>query len=192
MRLLVQEVRALGRITCRKVFGEKNPADLLTKHLAAEFIHRHCDPQNMRSVEGRAKTAPTLDSVESYIQSWIEDCEYVDEDGQEETEGIDEIQEDQKSKGRRVHFADLVAVKPIPATGKGRSTPPRGRSTGCARWQSGETAKTDAVDRQSDGASLAHECVCGGLMVKGDGKLWAEVDDDVQCLACAGQWRHQV
>ena len=29
-------------------------------------------------------------------------------------------------------------------------------------------------------------------MLKGDGKHWAKADDDVQCLACAGQWRHRV
>ena len=105
---------------------------MLTKHLAAEVIHRHCDTLNMRCLEGRAETAPTLDSVESYIQSWIEDGEYFDEGGQEETEGIDEIQEGQRREGKRVHFADLVTVRPIAATGKGRPTPPRSKSTGSA------------------------------------------------------------
>ena len=44
--------------------------------------------------EGQVETAPTLGSMESYVQNWIEDCEYVDENGQEENEGIDEVQED--------------------------------------------------------------------------------------------------
>ena len=48
------------------------------------------------------------------------------------------------------------------------------------------------MDRQGDGASLAHECMCGRHMLKGDGKHWAEADVDGQCLACAGQWRHGV
>ena len=47
----------------------KNPADLLTKHLAAKVIYRHCDTLNLRWVEGRAETGPTLDFVESYAQS---------------------------------------------------------------------------------------------------------------------------
>ena len=141
---------------------------------------------------GPGGTAPTLDSVESYIQCWIEDGEYIDADGQEVTDGSDEIEEDQKSKGRRVHFAGLVIVRPIPATEKGKPTPPRGRSVGGAKWRPDETANADAVDRHSDGASLAHGCVCGGFMVKGDGKHWAEADDDAQCLACAGQWHHRV
>ena len=112
----------------------------------------------MRWIEGQAETSPTLDSVESYIQSWIEDGECIDDACQEGIEGIDEIQEDQSSKGKRVHFADLVTVRPIPAMGKGKPMLPSGRSAGGARSQSDETANTDAVDRQSDGASLAHVC----------------------------------
>ena len=38
--LWVQEVRASGRITYRKVLGEKNPADLPTKHLSVEMVNR--------------------------------------------------------------------------------------------------------------------------------------------------------
>ena len=116
----------------------------------AEVIHRHCDTLSMRWVESWAETAPTLDVVESYIQSWIEDCEYVDESDQEEHEGIDEIQADRKSKGRRVHFADFVTVRPIPSTGKGKPTPSRGKSEGGARWQSGETAIADVIERKID------------------------------------------
>ena len=115
-RLWVQEVRASGRIAYPKVLGEKNPADLLTKHLAAEVIHRHCDTLNMRWVEGRAEAAPTLDSVESYIQGGVADFECVSEDGQKENVSINAVQEDRSGRGRRVHFADCVTVRPIPAT----------------------------------------------------------------------------
>ena len=65
----MQEVRVSGRIAYRKVLGEKNPADLLTKHLGAEVIAQHVDTLNKIWVEGRAESAPTLDSVESYIQT---------------------------------------------------------------------------------------------------------------------------
>ena len=34
--LWVQEVRISGRIVYRKVLGEKNPADLMAKHMSAE------------------------------------------------------------------------------------------------------------------------------------------------------------
>ena len=50
-----------------EVLGEKNPADLLTKHFGAEVISRHVDTLNMVWIEGRAESAPTLDSTESYI-----------------------------------------------------------------------------------------------------------------------------
>ena len=135
---------------------------MLTKLLAAEVIHRHCDTLNIHWID-----------VESLVQRWIEDCEYVDENGQEETEGIAEVQglqEDRKSKGRRVHFVDPVTTRPIPATGKGKPTPLRSKSAGGAKWQSDKTANAELVDRQSDGAGPAHVCPCGGLMVKGDGK----------------------
>ena len=119
--LWFQEVRVSGRTAYRKVLGEKSPANLLTKYLAAEVIHQHCDTLNMRWVEGRAETAPTLDSVESYCQSWVEDCEYVDEGGQKENESINAVQEDRSGRGRRVHSADIVTVRPIPATAKGQA-----------------------------------------------------------------------
>jgi hypothetical protein len=61
----VQEVRVSGRIAYRKVLGEKNPADLLTKHPGAEVIARHLDTLNVVWIEGRAESAPTLVSVES-------------------------------------------------------------------------------------------------------------------------------
>ena len=160
---------------------------MLTKHLAAEVIHRHCDTLNMRWIEGRAETAPTLDSVESYIQSWVEDCEYMDERGREEYEGIDEIQEDRKGKGRRVHFSDLVTVRPIPSAGKDKPTLPRSKSAGIARWQPGEAATTDAIDRKIDSAGLACKCACGGPMIRGDGKHWAEAEDCAECFLCARQ-----
>ena len=37
-----------------------------------------------------------------------------------------------------MHVADLVTVRPIPATGKGKPTPPGGKSAGSAVWQSSD------------------------------------------------------
>ena len=71
-RLWVQEVRVSGRIAYRHFLGEKNPADLLTKHLGAEVIAKHVETLSMVWVEGRAESAPTLDSVASYLQTWVE------------------------------------------------------------------------------------------------------------------------
>ena len=67
--LWVKEVRVSGRIAYRKVLGEKNPADLLTKHFGVEVISHHADTLNMTWIEGRAESAPALDSIDSYVQT---------------------------------------------------------------------------------------------------------------------------
>ena len=64
--------------------GQKNPMDLLTKHLGAEVSARHVDTLNMVWIEGRAESAPTLDSVESYLQTWVEDGTYLDYDSDDD------------------------------------------------------------------------------------------------------------
>ena len=46
--LWVQDVRRSGRIQYKKVLGEKNPADLLTKHMSADLAGRHLATLNMR------------------------------------------------------------------------------------------------------------------------------------------------
>ena len=64
--LWVQEVRVGGWIQYRKVLGSKNPADLMTKHMTAELAKQHLTTLNMKLEAGRAESAPTLDSVESF------------------------------------------------------------------------------------------------------------------------------
>ena len=108
----------------------------MTKHLGAEVIHRHYDTLNMRWIESRAETAPTLELVESYVQNWVEDAECIDEHGQVENESINAVESDPSGKGRRVHFGETISVKPIQATGKDKPTPPRGKSAVSAVWQS--------------------------------------------------------
>ncbi len=48
-----------------KVSSNKNPADLLTKHLKAELILRHLEALNCEVSDGRAATAPMLQQVRS-------------------------------------------------------------------------------------------------------------------------------
>ena len=107
--LWVQEVRISGRINYLKVLGEKNPADLLTKHMSAELANRHITTLNMRLSSGRAETAPTLDSL---VQAWYS------ENGKDVAKS--------RGDGRRVHFASAAQYRPIPAEGRGRRTPARG------------------------------------------------------------------
>ena len=61
--LWVQEVRVSGRISYKKILGEKNPADLMTKHLDASTMNRHLEALDFFFIDGRAHAAPSLCSV---------------------------------------------------------------------------------------------------------------------------------
>ena len=58
--LWLQEARESDRLGFRKVKGEDNPADLLTKYLAKATIIKHCEFMGARFEKGRASTAPSL------------------------------------------------------------------------------------------------------------------------------------
>ena len=61
--LWLQEKEAQRRLKIEKVKGEKNPADLGTKHLGEEVLTRHMHAMNLDFAEGRASTATKLLSV---------------------------------------------------------------------------------------------------------------------------------
>lgn len=126
--LWVQEVRSSGRIAYRKVLGDKNPADLMTKHMSSELANRHLTTLNMELTDGRADVAPTLDSI---IYAW-----YTDDDG--DIMGV--------FKGdKKVHFNPEVQVRPIPAIGQFRKTPPRN-----ARHERGPDGHIHTLDDHID------------------------------------------
>ena len=112
-----------GRIAYKKVLGEKNPADLLTKYMPADLMKRHLSTINARPTAGRAVSAPQIDSfhdseddkVEFWVQIWGE---------------------------KRVTFNDTVFVRPIPADGRGLSCTSASRWTRRTRWAS----KAEAAD----------------------------------------------
>ena len=118
--LWVQEVRVSGRIVYRKVLGAKNPADLMTKHMPAELSGQHVKTLNMRLVEGRAESAPTLDSVESLVQGWYEDIidpegsEHVDKDHEGEVESQEEMPRRPRSMVTST-CSEAPGVEPNPA-----------------------------------------------------------------------------
>ena len=96
-------MRVSGRIEYKKILGEMNPADLLTKHLGADVIKRHLNTMNAAITEGRAESAPEISSVleedpKSHARAWIRSMPI-----------------------RKVHFDENVLIRPIPATGAGRS-----------------------------------------------------------------------
>ena len=91
--LWVQEVRAEGRLKYRKVLGSRNPADALTKYMPSPLMDQHVATVGLEFRGGRADSAPTLDSVETY------------------TEGL---------VWKRVRFHGTVSVQHIESVGKGR------------------------------------------------------------------------
>ena len=94
----------------KKVLGEKNPADLMTKYMSAELSQKHLETMNMCMSEGRADAAPNIDSV---VTGW-----YVD---------VIDGDENEKEVRRRVKFNEVVEIRWIPAEGRSRPTPPRSR-----------------------------------------------------------------
>ena len=197
--LWVQEVRVSGRIAYKKVLGEKNPADLLTKHLGAEVIARHVDTLNMNWIEGRAESAPTLDSIESYLQTWFEDGTYHDDDADYNHDydydpSINELKKEVESERRKVRFAELVTVRPIPAVGKCKATPARGAGKSGTVWHSERSAGNLEFDQRAENGQAGNpaECNCGGQLRRGDGRPWSDAEDDTECTACAGRWHSGV
>ena len=48
----------------KKVLGEENPSDLLTKYMWAELAGRHLEAINARFIDGRAETASEINNVD--------------------------------------------------------------------------------------------------------------------------------
>ena len=90
-----------------------------------------------------------------------------------EDDAIDAIGAERK----RVRFSAEVQVRPIPASGRGRCTPKRGAAVNILR------SKPDTE----------HECDCDdeGLVERGDGKKWADVNVDSVCMKCVANLCHQ-
>jgi len=58
--LWLQDKVRQEEIAVRKIKGTENPADLLTKHVPAELIERHCVKLGMERLSSRAVSAPKL------------------------------------------------------------------------------------------------------------------------------------
>ena len=61
--LWVQEKVQRNEFDIAKVPGQDNPADILTKNVAAELIHKHTETLGVWIGNGRAQTAPQLSSI---------------------------------------------------------------------------------------------------------------------------------
>ena len=117
--LWVQEVRCARRLKYKKVLGSRNPADLLTKHVPRELLNAHLRTLGVEMVDGRAESAPTLDSVEAYTEEWIEEIDRSGE-SQGKEEGGCRVVSDKGSERKEVRFHRRVQVRAIEAVGRGR------------------------------------------------------------------------
>lgn len=128
----VQEVGISGRISYKKVLGENNPSDLLTKYMSAELSARHLQAIIARMVEGRAETAPEIDNIENEN----DDC-HIEETLKEEGSSIASWTRRWIDRGtQRVSFHDKVQVRPIPREGRCRSCRGDDRNKLRGRWSS--------------------------------------------------------
>jgi hypothetical protein len=75
--LWLQDTVRDGALKVKKVKGEENPADLMTKHVSAELIRRHCNCLGYEQQTDRAKSAPKLDMLEmsgskgDHVNVWL-------------------------------------------------------------------------------------------------------------------------
>ena len=61
--LWVQEQVVSGRVKLSKVYGNDNPADLLTKYLSKDKIVQYMRLCHLHYLEGRAESAPVLGNI---------------------------------------------------------------------------------------------------------------------------------
>ncbi len=121
--LWVQETRLTGRLGFKKVLGQKNPADILTKHVARDLLDRHLATMGTEFKDGRAETAPELNSVESAVEWYIKD-------------DTTNTENEPNAKKRTVKFASRVKFIAIPQENRGRRCCDRkaGRTIRRPRW----------------------------------------------------------
>ena len=131
--LWVQEVRVSGRIVYKKVLGEKNPSDLLTKYMAADLSMRHLTAINAGFVNGRAESAPEIGSLEDTTLELEVD---VGDGGL-----LSWIRKQAIVFGQKVRFRPLVEVRPIPAVGAGKSCRGPERKKKRGRWPAVEAQR---------------------------------------------------
>ena len=65
--LWIQERIAKGDFKLSKVWGNINPADLMTKHLSRDNIAQHMKTLGIIELEGRPEAAPSLVNQISYL-----------------------------------------------------------------------------------------------------------------------------
>ena len=151
--LWVQEVRCTRRLGYKKVLGSRNPADILTKHVPKDLLNVHLATLGIEFQDGRAESAPTLDTVEAYTEEWYEEEDHEDE-------------EDRKPQA--VCFDRFVRVRPIPACGRERPTREARKTKARTR------RRIDETKEETRGGTIE-----GGVEICKEQKpRWADMADD--------------
>jgi hypothetical protein len=121
-------------LTVSKVRGDLNPADLLTKHVAADLIARHCQTLGMERLKTRAACAPKLDRV-----SEDNDNDYIEENNTED-EWRDVENDENPEEATRLHRKwrrDLFTPIRVQGAPPGRALTPVRITVG--EYEDGET-----------------------------------------------------
>ena len=143
------------------MLGEKNPSDLLTKYMTAELSMKHLEAINAVFVDGRAESAPEIGNLEK------SDGEEALKDNEIEGELISWVRTVVDRGEQKVSFCETVRVRPIAATGLGKSCRGAGRSSRRGRWPEASIANPedkdegtirDARDRGGAGSLPGHSC----------------------------------
>ena len=66
-QLWLQDKVGKGEIEVKKVSGGTNIADALTKHVASEKIHRHCESVQLEMRQSRHELMPKVAEDESHV-----------------------------------------------------------------------------------------------------------------------------
>ena len=151
-------MRVRGRITYKKVLGEENPADLLTKYMPAELMGGHPATINAQPTCGRAESAPTIDAVgiDDVVSSWVQ--------GWQE---------------KRVQFDEVVSIRLTPVTGLGRS---------CRKLPQTKWGGTDvSVDDCEEAIAIVEEVHTCGIGEQGRWVDWIDEEVECKaCRASCG------
>ena len=76
-----------------KVLGTKNPSDILTKHVPAELLDRHLGTMGVQVQDGRAESAPELNTME--VESWVQ---WLPAEGESDEEGNGKARREESGK----------------------------------------------------------------------------------------------
>ena len=165
--LWVQEARTTGRLVYKKVLGTKNPADILTKHVAGDLLDRHLETVGVVPMSGRAESAPELMNVqdgEYEVESQVEWYVTEAEGTQKSINGVAAQSKGEISKGelrdtsgKHVKFSKTVQFRGIPWDNAGREC---GRGRDEVKFQRRETS----IDSLSESMLLVSRSVGSGFI----------------------------